>query len=162
MYAVMIEKTPYPFEHPLNALVLEVFRLNGALIASGDALVRPLGLTSARWQVMGSVAQGRGGFSVAQLARNMGLARQSVQRIVDELVAAGIFELTDNPHHKRARLVRLTEKGEALFEEATARWLPHADDLAAVLAPGELARLTELLAQLRTRLEEGPLSGGER
>jgi hypothetical protein len=36
-------------------LVLEIFRLNGELIAMGDALVGDIGLTSARWQVMGAI-----------------------------------------------------------------------------------------------------------
>jgi len=153
---------PYPFEHPANALILEVFRLNGALIAAGDEVVKPLGLTSARWQVMGSVAQGRGEFTVAQLARNMGLARQSVQRVVDELVAAGIFELTENPGHKRAKLVRLSEDGERLFQDALSRWLPFADALAEAAGPDELQRMAGALRRLRTRLGEDPGEGGER
>ncbi len=142
-------------------MILEVFRLNGALIAAGDELVKPLGLTSARWQVMGSVAQGRGESPVAQLARNMGLARQSVQRVVDDLVAAGIFELAPNPNHKRAKLVRFTPDGMALFDKATALWAPFAEALAAEAEPGELARFTDLLARLRARLEHGPNHGGE-
>ena len=40
----------------LTDLVLDVFRLNGALLASGDTLVKDLGLTSARWQVLGAIA----------------------------------------------------------------------------------------------------------
>ncbi|MBZ8131820.1 MarR family winged helix-turn-helix transcriptional regulator [Afifella sp. IM 167] len=153
---------PYPFEHPANALILEVFRLNGALIAAGDDVVKPLGLTSARWQVMGSVAQGKGGFTVAQLARNMGLARQSVQRIVDEMLGAGIFELAENPAHKRAKLVRPTKEGERLFEAALFRWLPLADALAEEAGAGELQRMTAVLQRLRVRLEGEPGEGGER
>ena len=41
-------------------LVLEIFRLNGCLIASGDALVAKIGLTSARWQVLGAIAMQAG------------------------------------------------------------------------------------------------------
>lgn len=37
----------------LGGLILEVFRLNGTLIAQGDQKVAPFGLSSARWQVMG-------------------------------------------------------------------------------------------------------------
>ena len=40
----------------LTGLVIEVFRLNGDLLAAGDALVGDLGLTSARWQVLGAIA----------------------------------------------------------------------------------------------------------
>ncbi|MGD0850664.1 MarR family winged helix-turn-helix transcriptional regulator, partial [Bradyrhizobium sp.] len=97
----------------LTDLVLEIFRLNGLLIASGDALVADIGLTSARWQVVGAIALQQGRAPVAHIANAMGLTRQSVQRIADELARAGIVEFRDNPHHKRARLVTLTAKGHA-------------------------------------------------
>src|ERR671932_2222211 len=100
---------PDVFAHPASRLALEVFRLNGALIAAGDALVAPLGLTSARWQVMGAVAEAHGGLPVAGIARNMGLVRQSVQRLADELAGEGILRFAPNPHHRRAKLVQLTE-----------------------------------------------------
>ena len=40
----------------VTALILETFRLNGRLLAAGDALVESLDLTSARWQVLGAIA----------------------------------------------------------------------------------------------------------
>jgi DNA-binding MarR family transcriptional regulator len=142
-----------PFDHPANALALEIFRLNGALIRFGDALVKPLGLTSARWQVLGSIAHGRGGFSVARLADNMGLARQSVQRIVDELAEAGLVAFAPNPAHKRAKLVAMTARGEAVFQQATALWRPIADAWFAGLSPRAFRETTESLAALREKLE---------
>lgn len=39
----------------MTELVLETFRLNGRLLASGDKLVEPFGLSSARWQVLGAI-----------------------------------------------------------------------------------------------------------
>ncbi len=144
------------FTHPASRLALEVFRLNGTLIAAGDALVAPLGLTSARWQVMGAVAEACGGLPVAGIARNMGLVRQSVQRIADELEAEGIFRFAPNPHHRRAKLVQLTERGTALFEEASARWLSLAGTLVAGLAPGEIERAADMLQGFHDRLRPQP------
>src|SRR4029077_9673093 len=60
-------------QNTITDFVLETFRLNGRLLASGDALVADLGLTSARWQVIGAVALSPVPLSVAQIARNMGL-----------------------------------------------------------------------------------------
>ena len=147
------------FAHPASRLALEVFRLNGALVAFGDALVAPLGLTSARWQVMGAVAEARGGLPVAGIARKMGLVRQSVQRIADELAAEGILRFAPNPHHRRAKLVQLTERGAAQFEEASARWLALADALTADLPPGEAERAVALLESFRERLQPQPENG---
>lgn len=141
------------FTHPASRLALEVFRLNGALIAAGDALVEPLGLTSARWQVMGAVAEARGGLPVASIARNMGLVRQSVQRIADELAAEGIVHFAPNPHHRRAKLVQLTARGTALFEEASARWRAMTGALVAALGSGEVERAAALLRACREHLQ---------
>ena len=40
---------------PLTDLILETFRLNGALLAAGDRLLANPSLTSARWQVLRAV-----------------------------------------------------------------------------------------------------------
>ncbi len=144
---------PEAFSHPASVLALETFRLNGALIALGDKLVAPLGLTSARWQVMGAIAGSRGTLPVAGLARNMGLVRQSVQRIADELAAAGLVSFAPNPHHRRAKLVQLTGRGAALFEEVTARWLAVADALVAEIGHDEADRGGAFLRLLRSRVE---------
>ena len=56
---------------------------------------------------------------VAHLARNIGLSRQAVQRITeDELEQCGFVPLTPNPHHRRAKLVLLMERGRILYEAA--------------------------------------------
>jgi DNA-binding MarR family transcriptional regulator len=138
----------------LTGLILEIFRVNGALIAAGDRLVADLDLTSARWQVLGAIALSPAPEPVARLARAMGLHRQGVQRIVNELEAEGIVALADNPHHRRARLVRLTQKGEALFREADRRQKPWAKDLAKGLDAKAIAAAQRLLQSLRERLEQ--------
>ena len=94
-------------------LVLEVFRVNGLLIEAGDELTRPVGLSSARWQVLGVVEHGP--VPVSHVARIMGLTRQGVQQTADTLARDGFIEYVENPHHRRAKLMRMTAKGrEAL------------------------------------------------
>jgi hypothetical protein len=56
----------------MTELILETFRLNGRLLAAGDALVADVGLTSARWQVLGAIALAPVPQPVAHIARNMG------------------------------------------------------------------------------------------
>lgn len=138
----------------LTGLILEIFRVNGALISAGDHLVADIGLTSARWQVLGAIALSPTAEPVARLARTMGLHRQGVQRIVNELEAEGIVALADNPHHRRARLVRLTRKGETLFREADRRQKPWAKDLAKGLDARAIVAARRVLQSLRERLEQ--------
>lgn len=110
-----------PVGNALTHLILETFRLNGALLSFGDALVRDLGLTSARWQVLGAVALAARPLTVAQIARRMGLSRQAVQRVANDLEAEGLAEFTENPDHKRAKLLALTAQGRTAYAEADAR-----------------------------------------
>ncbi|MCT8970444.1 MarR family winged helix-turn-helix transcriptional regulator [Microbaculum marinisediminis] len=137
----------------LTALMLDVFRVNGALLAAGDRLVAPLGLTSARWQVLGSIALSDRPLPVAHLARVMGLTRQAVQRVVNDLEGQGYVRFETNPHHKRAHLVVLTPKGEAAYADASAREAPWSNALAEGMSPAEIAAARRVLAALAQRLE---------
>ncbi len=93
----------------LSAAALTTFRLNGQFLALAEELARPVGLTAAWWQVLGAVLPGPR--SVAQIARDMGITRQSVQRIADLLVDKGFAVYRDNPAHRRAKLVDVTDAG---------------------------------------------------
>jgi len=131
----------------LTELVLEVFRLNGALLADGDRLVGDIGLTSARWQVIGAAALSPVPLPVAAIARNMGLTRQAVQRVANDLERAGFVRFAPNPHHQRAKLVVLTASGTAAYRAATARQAPWANRIAACL---DQRRIRATRAVLRT------------
>ena len=136
-----------------TAVVLEVFRLNGALLAAGNALCRGTGLTSARWQVLGAVAMQERPLSAAQIARLMGQTRQSVQRIVDELEGEGIVERVAHPEHRRARPVRLTERGAELYAEMVRRQAPWANRTADGMEVPALEATLDTLRALRQRLD---------
>ena len=114
----------------LTQLILASFRLHGALLAAGTGLMHSVGLTSARWQVLSAIARSAESRPVAWVARAMGLTRQSVQRVADDLEAAGLLASQPNPHHKRAPLLVVTEKGQRAFEAATARQVPWVNGLA--------------------------------
>jgi DNA-binding MarR family transcriptional regulator len=145
----------------ITDMVLEIFRLNGRLIASGDALVAKIGLTSARWQVLGAIALQAGPLPVVRIADAMGLTRQSVQRIVDALERDGLVAFHPNPHHKRAKLVTLTASGNALYRSAMRLQKPWTRKLAAGIETSSLEAALSVLRKLRTRLE-GLRESGDR
>jgi len=140
----------------LTDLIIGVFRLNGALLVSGDALVGDLGLTSARWQVLGAIALSPVPVPVARLARNMGLTRQAVQRSVDEMRHDGLVRLDPNPHNRRAMLVTMTELGSSAYRAASERQERWADVLAAGLSPEDIEAASLLTRELQRRLEASP------
>jgi DNA-binding MarR family transcriptional regulator len=138
----------------LTDLVLEIFRINGRLLAAGDDMTRDLGLSSARWQVLGAIELAGAPLTVAGIARQMGLTRQAVQRVANELAAAGFVAYLPNPSHKRAKLLALTERGRrdyARVAERQARW---ANAVAADLGKGRLKRSAAMLRAMREMLEE--------
>ncbi|HXY76691.1 MAG TPA: MarR family transcriptional regulator, partial [Steroidobacteraceae bacterium] len=96
-----------PVGDAVTNLVLDLFRLNNLLLTAGDRLVAELGLTSARWEILGALAAADHPQPVAWLARDMGANRQNVQRIINDLEKAGLVVFEPNPHHRRAQLVVL-------------------------------------------------------
>lgn len=138
----------------VSLLILDVFRLNGRLLAEGDRLVADLGLTSARWQVLGAIALAPTPQPVAWIARSMGLYRQGVQRIVNELAEEGFVAFADNPHHRRAKLVTLTAKGRSACSAADRLQKPWVNALGKGLSAGDLATARRVLTILRERLDE--------
>jgi DNA-binding MarR family transcriptional regulator len=134
-----------------TALILEAFRFNGRLLSAGDRLTKPLNLSSARWQVLGAIEQRP--IPVAQIARNMGLARQSVQRLADSLEGERVVEYAPNPDHKRAKLVCLTEKGRRVMKELGKYQIHWANRIAAGATTEEIEAAKGLIKKLRQRLE---------
>src|SRR5262245_57211616 len=149
----MSQERHSPAGAALTALILETFRVSGLLLAAGDRLVEPLGLTSARWQVLGAVALTPASGPVPHIARTLGQSRQNVQRVVNDLVAAGYLATAPNPHHKRAKLVLLTAKGEAAYAATVALQVPWANRLAQGLDEGDLTPALDMMRGLRDRLE---------
>jgi DNA-binding MarR family transcriptional regulator len=133
--------------------VIQIFRLSGLLTAAGDELARPAGQSTARWQVLAAVE--RAPLPVAQIARALGLTRQSVQRVADVLERERLVAYQDNPEHLRAKLLTLTARGRTaltMIQEAQRVW---ADRLGGEIGAGDLrsaaAVLDRLLAALQHR-----------
>jgi len=145
----------------VTALVLETFRLNGRLLAAGDALVRGLGLTSARWQVLGAIAVAPVPLSVAQIARLMGLTRQAVQRLANDMERDGLLRFAINPYHQRAKLVVMTPRGQTVYGAAMKRQAPWAQALAQGLTAQQIVAATVILKRLRERLERDESREGD-
>lgn len=144
----------------MTDFVVELFRLNGELLAAGDELVAGLGLTSARWQVLGAIDLSPIPLPVAQTARNMGLSRQAVQRIANELAADGLVAFSLNPRHARAKLLAMTPKGRRAFDAAMALQRPWISELGSDVSGPQLSAALGVVRAMRKRLagDEGSRS----
>lgn len=130
----------------MSELVVHVFRLNGLLIARGDAMAEPWGQTSARWRVLAAIDEEP--LSVAQIARAWWLTRQSVQRVADVLVEDGLATYEDNPNHRRAKLVRITHRGLSALHEIRLRQRTWAESLGEQIGEPELRDTNVTLSRL--------------
>jgi DNA-binding MarR family transcriptional regulator len=142
-----------PKAEALTDLILTMFRANNLTLTWGDKLVAPFGLTSARWQILGAIVFSERAQPVAWIARDLGANRQNVQRIVNDLHADGLVEFQPNPHHRRAQLVVLTDKGRRTYQAAIDAYNPKIRALSEGLSLEEIKTAQRVMAALRERLE---------
>ncbi|MFI7003875.1 MarR family winged helix-turn-helix transcriptional regulator [Nocardia sp. NPDC050175] len=135
----------------LAAAAITSFRLNGQFLAIAEELARPAGLTAAWWQVLGAVTTEP--LPVAGIAREMGITRQSVQRIADLLVDKGLAEYRPNPAHRRAKLVAATDAGIAAVRRINPQHAVIAQRLVDELGYDKLAATVDALTELSTALD---------
>jgi DNA-binding MarR family transcriptional regulator len=98
-------------------LVADIFHLAGEFRRLGDRIASRVGQTQARWQVLSVVSDGN--WTVAQIARRLGYARQSVQRTADHLVGAGLTKYKPNPKHAKAPLLEISGQGKTALARIT-------------------------------------------
>jgi DNA-binding MarR family transcriptional regulator len=86
-----------------------------------------------------------GGATITQLAEHLDVTRQAAAQLVDELVAKGYVERRPHPRDARARLIVLTDKGNACTQAAQAA-------ITETLRPWETALGPDRLLSLRDDL----------
>lgn len=131
-------------------LIADVYELAGLSRRTSEELARSAGQTAARWHVLSVLSDTPR--TVPSAARRLGLAPQSVQRVVGDLLASGHLEAEDNPDHARSPLMRLTPLGRETLEELLTR---STNDRAAALARAGVTvdELTEARVMLRKLID---------
>lgn len=129
-------------------IILETFKLNGLLVSEGDLLISDLGLTSARWKVLGALANEPELMTVSDIARAMGQSRQAVQRLSNEMLQDGLLETQENPKHQRAKLIKLTKKGVRIYEQAMQKQIPWVNSIGSDFKEEELKLAASVLEKL--------------
>ncbi|MET0908133.1 MAG: MarR family winged helix-turn-helix transcriptional regulator [Ilumatobacteraceae bacterium] len=136
----------------LALLVADVYELAGTLRRHGEAFAASVGQTQARWQLLSVLSDGD--WTVPQAARRLGVSRQAVQRVADDLDAEGLVRYVPNPHHQRSAMLELTPHGtDALAKITTAanRWQ---SVIASDLDPSTLQQTRQVLRQILARIAD--------
>ncbi|HEY0487148.1 MAG TPA: MarR family transcriptional regulator [Mycobacteriales bacterium] len=134
-----------------------VMRVHQILLARYDAVLRPYGITFARYEALVLLRFSRtGALPLKVMGERLMVHPTSVTNIVDRLVSAGLVERTPNPADGRGVLARLTGEGRAVVERAT-RDLMDIDFGLDVLDPGAREVVYEHLRSVR--LAAGDVAG---
>ena len=140
------------FEH----LMQECFKLNRSLIEVTEQLTGDLGVTGTQWGVLGILGQDDAPRTIAEAARRMGLARQSVQRVADTLVDLGLVEYLPNPADRRTKLAEVTSAGRTLLTELDTRQLQWARHAAENLSETNIEEALRFVKRVRERISIDP------
>lgn len=120
----------------LTDVIIATFRLDGRLMDVARRLARAGGITATEWRVLGGVLDEP--HSVAEIARLMGMTRQGVQRVADNLVDRGLAEYRPNPAHRRAKWLACTEAGQWTIRQLALVQRPWADRVGGEIGAVEL------------------------
>ena len=128
--------------------MVQVASLGGHFTDIGEELAKRGGLTLARWVVLDAVAAEPA--TVAQVGRMRGLTRQSVQRTADLVVEEGLARYVDNPAHRRAKLLELTERGRESVRVITVHQKQWADAVGDTIGLSQLESAQTVIGQVAT------------
>ncbi|MEW6321600.1 MAG: MarR family winged helix-turn-helix transcriptional regulator [Acidobacteriota bacterium] len=129
--------------------------------AASDRLTAAEGQSTPRLGVLREVAV-HGPSTVAQIARQRGVARQGIQRLADELVDAGLARFTPNPAHQRSPLLALTRAGRDVTRRLLARQDAVARAIAPHLEPTSVRQAADVLRAFGELVSSVDLPGGMR
>ncbi len=133
------------------ALIDELVRTHGRLKSIFANVNAAAGLSAMETTVLTAVIELSMPPTVPQIGRNLGHARQVIQRAANALIEAGLIETRPNPSHKRAPLLLPTQQGRNLKRQSDAR---AEDATSALLRRIDAATCRRMAGQLRDFREE--------
>jgi DNA-binding MarR family transcriptional regulator len=97
------------------------------------------------------------GIRLTALAERVGVTKQAVQQLVDEMEAFGVVERVPDPRDGRAKLIRWTEEGREGLDFGLGVLVELEGELAEVVGEGELRGAHEMLLELVAYVESRSL-----
>jgi DNA-binding MarR family transcriptional regulator len=102
------------------AVVTSIMRLQQVFLGRADAVLRPLGLTFARYEVLMLLSFSRKGIlPLGKIGERLQVNAASVTNAVNRLEADGLVARRSNPDDGRGTLARLTAAGRRRAAQAT-------------------------------------------
>ncbi|MGW7350168.1 MarR family winged helix-turn-helix transcriptional regulator [Streptomyces sp. NPDC054784] len=139
---------------PAMAAITSVMRAHQILLAEVDAVVKPYGLTFARYEALVLLTFSRAGeLPMSKIGERLMVHPTSVTNTVDRLQRAGLVARRPNPNDGRGTLASITEKGRQVCDAATHDLMAMDFGLGAYDAEG-CADIFDLLRPLRVAAQD--------
>ncbi|MBA3529197.1 MAG: MarR family transcriptional regulator [Propionibacteriaceae bacterium] len=136
-------------ETPRMRAVTSLMRVHQLVLTELDELLRPLGLTFARYEVLVLLSfSRRGALPLGKIGQRLQVHATSVTPLVKRLENAGLINRIPHPEDGRAVLASITPRGRAVMEQATAAIVGARFALGS-LSEEDCDRLTDLLTPPR-------------
>jgi DNA-binding MarR family transcriptional regulator len=136
-------------EMPRMRAVTSLMRVHQLVLTELDELLRPLGLTFARYEVLVLLSfSRRGALPLGKIGERLQVHATSVTPLVKRLEAAELIRRMPHPEDGRAVLASITPQGRVVLDQATDA-IVNARFALASLSDSECDQLTSLLTQPR-------------
>jgi DNA-binding MarR family transcriptional regulator len=144
---------------PALTATTSIMRAQQILLAGLNGILRPYGLTFARYEALMLLTfSRRGSLSLGKIGARLQVHPTSVTNTIDRLEADGLVERVPHPSDRRATEAMLTAQGRRVGERATAALTEH---FKLPLGEDELDEVTELIRRLRLGAGDFELDGSE-
>jgi len=143
---------PTSHNDPAYECVWLIRRLFRAMATRADQYLAETGLSAADRAVMEFLYESDP-LSVPEIARRYEVSRQHIQVTVNALLEKGLLRTSDNPSHKRSRLIQLSSRGHDSFEEIRHNESAVIQELFADISTKSLATTKTTLASLLQQLQ---------
>ncbi|WP_181789151.1 MarR family winged helix-turn-helix transcriptional regulator [Streptomyces phytophilus] len=105
---------------PAMGAITSVMRAHQILLAQVDAVVKPYGLTFARYEALVLLTFSKAGeLAMSKIGERLMVHPTSVTNTVDRLVRSGYVAKRPNPNDGRGTLASITDRGREIVEQAT-------------------------------------------
>lgn len=119
-----------------------------------DSAFQSLGLTDAAWRPLLHLHHMGDGIRQKDLAASLGIEGPSLTRILDQLIAKGLIERSEDASDRRAKLLALSPQGRAMVTEITGKVAALEHDLLSAFGDAEIEQMSSFVERLERRLQE--------
>jgi DNA-binding MarR family transcriptional regulator len=101
-----------------NRIFFRLYQAANTMHRTGTKALESVGVTTQQWSVLGALSrpQAADGMSVGDLCRFLMVSRQNLNGVLGRLGRQGCIAVAADPGDRRAKRIRLTPKGEAVWK----------------------------------------------